>query len=316
MKWCKKTIPDAFKGVSDTQLQAQYKAANDNLIAALNDYQTFIKTRILPNTKSDFAIGRDNFVKKLAFEEMEDEDLDKLLARGYDELHRLQRRFKSVAAQIDDKVSTRECFEEISKHHPQPDQLVFGTSAVLDGLRNFCLDKEIVSIPSKEQVTVAETPSFLRALTFASMDTPGPYETHAKEAYYYVTPAEKDWDAKRIEEHMRFYSYPDLINTSVHEAYPGHYVQFLWEKSAPSKVRKLLGCSSNAEGWAHYCEEMMIEAGLPAVTLPGDSGTKAGLKIGVNSASRCAFAGLPIYCRHRDALQKFELQRWCSLLYE
>ena len=70
-----------------------------------------------------------------------------------------------------------------------------------------------------------------------------------------------------------------MINTSVHEAYPGHYVQFLWGKSAPSKVRKLLGCSSNAEGWAHYCEEMMIEEGLTKVTLAGDGGKDAGLKL-------------------------------------
>ena len=278
----KTTIPDAFKSVSDEKLNARYKAANEALLKELADYQTFIKEKILPNSKADFAIGKENFAKKLAYDEMETEDLDKLLAAGYDELHRLQKRFKETAEKINPKVSTAECFEEISKHHPKPDDLVKSTAGVLDGLRSFCLDKGIVTIPSKEQTAVAETPSFLRALTFASMDTPGPYETNAKEAFYYVTPAEKNWDAKRIEEHMRFYSYPDLINTSVHEAYPGHYVQFLWQKTAPSKVRKLLGCSSNAEGWAHYCEEMMLEEGLQKVSLPGatEEGDKnAGLKL-------------------------------------
>ncbi len=275
----KVTIPAAFKDVSDAKLTTRFKAATEALLKEIESYQKFVKEEVLPKSKSDFAIGRDFFAKKLAYEEMETEDLDKLLARGYDELHRLQKRFKEVAAQINPNLSTRDCFEEISKNHPKPDELVKSTAAVLDGLRGFCLDKGIVTIPSKEQVTVAETPSFLRALTFASMDTPGPYETRAKEAYYYVTPTEKDWDAKRVEEHMRFYSYPDLINTSVHEAYPGHYVQFLWQKSAPSKVRKVLGCSSNAEGWAHYCEEMMIEEGLPKVTLAGDSGKDAGLKL-------------------------------------
>ncbi|MBU6453636.1 MAG: DUF885 family protein [Cyanobacteria bacterium REEB67] len=275
----KVTIPAAFKDVKETMILKKYHDANDALIKALGDYETFIKVEILPKTKPDFAIGRDNFVKKLAYDEMETEDLDVLLKRGYDELHRLQKRFKEVAYQINPKLSTSACFEEISKHHPRPERLVSGTASVLDGLRSFCLDKGIVSIPSKEQVTVAETPSFLRALTFASMDTPGPYESQAKEAYYYVTPAEKEWDAKRIEEHMRFYSYPDLINTSVHEAYPGHYVQFLWEQSAPSKTRKLLGCSSNAEGWAHYCEEMMIQEGLPAVAanlIAASDGGKSG----------------------------------------
>jgi uncharacterized protein (DUF885 family) len=275
----KVTIPAAFKDVKDEMILKRYHDANDALVKALGDYETFIKVEILPKAKPDFAIGRDNFVKKLAYDEMETEDLDVLLKRGYDELLRLQKRFEDVANQINPKALTVACFEEISKHHPTPDHLVSGTASVLDGLRSFCLDKGIVTIPSKEQVTVAETPSFLRALTFASMDTPGPYESKAKEAYYYVTPPEKEWDAKRIEEHMRFYSYPDLINTSVHEAYPGHYVQFLWEQSAPSKTRKLLGCSSNAEGWAHYCEEMMIQEGLPAAAsslVTASNGAKVG----------------------------------------
>jgi uncharacterized protein (DUF885 family) len=275
----KTTIPTAFKDVKDEALMARYKAANDKLLKEIADYETFIKTSILPASCEPFAIGRDAFVKKIAYEEMEDEDLDVLLKRGYDELHRLQGRFKAVSHEINPALSTSDCFAEVAKSHPTPDQLVPGTAAVLDGLRSFCLDKNLVTIPSKEQVTVAETPSFLRALTFASMDTPGPYETKAKEAYYYVTPAEKDWDAKHVEEHMRFYSYADLINTSVHEAYPGHYVQFLWQKTAPTKVRKLLGCSSNAEGWAHYCEEMAIQEGLGNVALPGATGDKAALKL-------------------------------------
>ena len=275
----KTTIPTAFKDVKDEALVSRYKAANDKLLKELADYETFIKTSILPASCEPFAIGRNSFVKKIAYEEMETEDLDVLLKRGYDELHRLQGRFKAVSHEINPALSTFECFEEVAKSHPAPDQLVPSTAAVLDGLRSFCLDKNLVTIPSKEQVTVAETPSFLRALTFASMDTPGPFETKAKEAFYYVTPAEKDWDAKHVEEHMRFYSYADLINTSVHEAYPGHYVQFLWQKTAPTKVRKLLGCSSNAEGWAHYCEEMAIQEGLGSVALPGAKVDKAALKL-------------------------------------
>jgi uncharacterized protein (DUF885 family) len=108
---------------------------------------------------------------------------------------------------------------------------------------------------------VEETPPFMRALTFASMDTPGPYETVAKEAYFNVTLPESSWTPQETEEHMEAFNRGTVISTAVHEVYPGHYIQFLWLFSAPTKVRKLLGCSSNAEGWAHYSEQMMLDEG-------------------------------------------------------
>lgn len=266
----KTTIPAAFAS-ANPELKEKFEKANAKLIAELISYQTFVKEKVLPNAHGQFAIGEVAYRKKLAFDEMEDEKLDVILANGYKELRRLQARFKQLAHEINPKVSALECFESIASDHPQPDKLVSSTANVLDRIATFIEEKKIVTIPSKDRVTVAESPSFMRALTFASMDTPGPYEDTAKEAFYYVTPVESDWDKKRIEEHMRFFSYADLINTSVHEAYPGHYVQFLWVKHAPSKVRKLLGCSSNAEGWAHYCEQLMMEQGLPAASSePGE----------------------------------------------
>lgn len=258
----KTTIPEAFVKVQDEALKARFKTAQEKLLVALESYEKYLKEDLLPKTRTSYAIGEDFYAKKLLYDEMEDEKLSVILANGYKELHRLQGRFDSVAKEINPKLSPSKVFEEIAKEHPTNEALVSSTQACLDRLRDYCEKENICTIPSQDKVTVAESPSFYRALTFASMDTPGPYEDKAKEAFYYVTPAEKEWDPKRIEEHLRFFSYADIINTSVHEAYPGHYVQFLWVKHAPSKVRKLLGCSSNAEGWAHYCEEMMVEEGL------------------------------------------------------
>ena len=93
------------------------------------------------------------------------------------------------------------------------------------------------------------------------MDTPGPYEKVAKEAFFNVTLPEKSWTPEHVEEHLEGFNRGTIASTSIHETYPGHYVQFLWVQSAPSKVRKLLGANSNAEGWAHYCEQMMIDEG-------------------------------------------------------
>jgi uncharacterized protein (DUF885 family) len=109
---------------------------------------------------------------------------------------------------------------------------------------------------------VEATPPFMMALVFAAMDTPGTFETKAKEAFYFVTVPSRDWTKEHTEEHMRFYSYDDLLNTSVHEAYPGHYVQFLFVKDLSSKVRKILASTSYEEGWAHYCEQMMLDEGF------------------------------------------------------
>ena len=101
----------------------------------------------------------------------------------------------------------------------------------------------------------------MRALTFASMDTPGPFEKVATEAYFNVTVPDAHATPAQIEEHMTAFNRGTIISTAVHEAYPGHYIQFLWMAQAPTKVRKLLGAASNAEGWAHYCEQMMLDEG-------------------------------------------------------
>jgi uncharacterized protein (DUF885 family) len=104
----------------------------------------------------------------------------------------------------------------------------------------------------------------MRATTFASMDPPGPFETHSKKAYFNVTLPEKDWTPEHIAGHMAQFNVGTIVSTSVHEAYPGHYVQFLWTPQFGSTIRKVLGANTNIEGWAHYCEQMMLDQGYAA----------------------------------------------------
>jgi uncharacterized protein (DUF885 family) len=125
----------------------------------------------------------------------------------------------------------------------------------------FIRSHRIVTIPSDVQPTLEETPPFMRATTQASMDPPGPFETHSTKAYFNVTLPEKGWTPERVAEHMAAFNIGTIVSTSVHEAYPGHYVQFLWTPEFPSKIRKLLGANTNIEGWAHYCEQMMLDEG-------------------------------------------------------
>ena len=128
-------------------------------------------------------------------------------------------------------------------------------------LRDFIVAKKIVTIPSPVLPILEETPPFERALTSASMDTPGPFEMIAKQAYFNVTLPEKDWKPERVEDYLRSFNRGTIMSTATHEAYPGHYVQFLWMQNVQSRVRKLIGANSNAEGWAHYCEQMILDEG-------------------------------------------------------
>ena len=258
----KKSVPEAFKSVTDEKLQSELAEVNAQAVAELAAYERFLKDDLLPRSTGQFALGEKLYSQKLLLEEMVDTPIDALLARGETELRRLQAEFEATARQIDRERPPRVVFESLSSDHPAASRLITSVSGVLEDIRKFCVDKEIVTIPSEERVKVDETPPFARALSFASMDTPGPFETKAREAYYFVTLPEPTWTKTKAEEHMRAFSTYDLLNTSVHEAYPGHYVQFLWVPHVPSKVRKVIGCGSNAEGWAHYCEQMMVDEGF------------------------------------------------------
>ena len=256
------SLVERFKPVADKKLQAEFQATNNAVISQLKDYKKFLQQDLLPRSKNNFALGADHFARKLLFEEMVDTSLDQLLADGEAELKRLQKEFIKTAAEIDPSRSAREVFSDAARDHTAPEQLVSSVKSVLNQLRTFCLDKNIVTIPSDDRIEVLETPPFMRALTLASLDAPGPFEQKARDAYYYVTLPEPGWKPAQIEEHMHSFSKTDIINTSVHEAFPGHFVQWLWERQAPSKTTRILESDSNVEGWAHYCEQMMIEEGL------------------------------------------------------
>jgi uncharacterized protein (DUF885 family) len=254
-------VPAAFSAVKDPELLANFKAANSQAIAALQSYQDFLQKSVVPHATGDFRIGAENYRKKLLYEEMVDVPLDHLLEIGYADLHRNQQHLKEVAAQIDPHRSLDDVLSDLRHDHPPADQLLQSFRDVLNGLRQFIEQKKIVTIPSTVLPIVEETPPFERALTTASMDTPGAYENKATEAMFNVTTAEPSWKPDRIEDWMEGFSRGTIISTSIHEAYPGHYVQFLWIKQAPSKTRKLTACGSNAEGWAHYTEQMMLDEG-------------------------------------------------------
>ena len=151
----------------------------------------------------------------------------------------------------------------LSDEHPTADDLIPSVRRSVEEARQFLVEQgdrhDPVARSARGSRRRRPTPA---SGSFASMDTPGPYETKATEAFYYVTPVEKDWDAKHEEEHLRLYNPPVVAMINVHEAYPGHYLQFLYAPRFPTKTRKLVFCGTNVEGWAHYTEQMMVDEGF------------------------------------------------------
>lgn len=256
-----KDVPEAFKDVRDDKLLGEFHKTNAAVIHVLEGYEKWLKNDLLPRSQGDFRLGEENYRKKLRYDEMVDLPLDKLLEIGMADLRRNQQRYKETAALLDPKQTPQQILEQLGKDHPAPEKLLQSFRDVLGGLKAYIQEKKIITIPSEVMPIVEETPPFGRALTFASMDTPGPYETKAKEAYLNVTLPETNWTPDQVAEHMAGFTYGTIISTAVHEAYPGHYIQFLWTPYAPSKIRKLLGATTDVEGWAHYCEQMMLDEG-------------------------------------------------------
>jgi uncharacterized protein (DUF885 family) len=254
-------VPLAFADAKDAALNTEFTSTNAKVVEALKGYEDWLKTDLLPRSKGEFRIGADTFSKKLAYDEMVDTPLDKLLEIGFADLNKNKAEFNRIAKELEPDKDPRAVLEELGKNHPAPDQLLQTFRETFDGLIHFIRAKNIVTIPSEVRPILEETPPFMRATTFASMDTPGPFEQHATEAYFNVTLPEPSMTPTEVEGFMHAFNVGTVISTAVHEAYPGHYVQFLWVPRAPSRVRKLLGASSNAEGWAHYCEQMMLDEG-------------------------------------------------------
>jgi uncharacterized protein (DUF885 family) len=254
-------VPLAFADAKDPALKAEFAQTNSAVIAALNSYQTWLKTDLLPKSNGDFRIGAETFSKKLQYDEMVDLPLDKLLQIGWADLRKNQQHFNEVAKELEPAKEPKAVLEQLGQNHPAPDQLLNSFRATFDGLLAFIRSHHIVTIPSDVRPIVEETPPFMRATTFASMDTPGPFEKHATEAYFNVTLPDPSMKPAEVEGFMHSFNVGTVISTAVHEAYPGHYVQFLWVPQAPSRVRKLLGANTDVEGWAHYCEQMMLDEG-------------------------------------------------------
>lgn len=262
-------VPSAFTDADDAQAKGDFAKSNAAVIDALKSYGAWMRQDLLPRSNGDFRLGADTFAKKLRYDEMVDIPLPRLLEIAYADLHKNQTEFARIAKEVDPSKTPQEVLAELATIHPAPDKLLDAFHSQFASLIAFINTDHIITIPSPVEPTLEETPPFARATTQASMDPPGPFETHSNKAYFNVTLPERSWTPAHIAEHMAAFNVGTITSTAIHEAYPGHYIQFLWQDQFPSKIRKLIGANTNVEGWAHYCEQMMLDEGyLPPGVKP------------------------------------------------
>jgi uncharacterized protein (DUF885 family) len=311
----RRNLTAAFEGVKDERIQAEFDDANRKAATALGEYASWLERERLPKATPEFAIGEEKLHRFLADTELVDIPPSKILEMGLAKLKQEQIAFAEAAKQIDPNKSPMEVFREIQKEHAAPENLIHDVAGNLENIRKFVVSHHLIAISSEVRAQVKETPQYRRATSFASMDTPGPFEKRAPEAYFYVTPVENDWSPLQKEEWLSAFNNYTADLVAIHEAYPGHYVQFLrLNASGATKVEKIFGTYGFVEGWAHYCEQMMIEQGYGASPAPMPTASPS--KRGSPSPTPTPLPAEEVQRRaakYRMAQSDEALLRWCRL---
>lgn len=246
--------------VADPALMSAFARANRAAVAAYRAFIGVLRGHLV-NASPEMALGAAHLRGQLATAELVDRSLDELLALGEEDLARNHARMAEVAARLG--TSPERAMADLGRDHPPLEAILERTRVLNEELRQFVIEHDVVTVPDASRCQVQETQPYMRNGS-AYMDVPGPFESGPLEAYFYLTLPDPAWPQAQIEAWLAKQSLPGLANTAIHEAWPGHFLQFLHLRAAPTKVSKLFPCTSFVEGWAHYAEEMMLEEGYHA----------------------------------------------------
>src|SRR5438874_9986303 len=238
LKFIEHELPRAFATVDDLHLLGDLADAQTEASQAIGAYLEHLETEVAPRARASFRLGRDKFEQKLKLDEGLAMPIDRLLAIATRELEATQEAFKALAGRMNggDPLET---WARTKAKHPAPGELVSVGREQLEELATFLERQALVTLPAGEPITVAPTPEFYR-WSFASMWTPGPFETKPTRAYYYLTDVDPAWPADRQEEHLRDFNFPTLWSISIHEVYPGHFLHYQHLRRVVCEVRKSL----------------------------------------------------------------------------
>ncbi len=271
LKFINEDLPRAFSRLDDLHILGDLADASVEAAAAVEAWAGHLERDLAPRSKGSFRLGQEKFEQKLRLDEGISLGAERLLDVAMRELRGTQDEFRRAASRLNG-VDPIAAWTKTKADHPAAGQLVPAAQQQLAELANFIIRNDIVSMPEGEPVSVAPTPRFYR-WTLASMWTPGPFESKPMQAFYYITDVDPAWPPERQDEYLRDFNYGALWAISMHEVFPGHFLHYQHLRQVQSKLRKSVLFSSAAfvEGWAHYCEQMMVEEGFrrndPAVRL-------------------------------------------------
>lgn len=265
MSFIDRDLPKAFGTVDDLHLLADLADASTEAVQSIGAYVEFLENELRPRARASFRLGHDRFTEKLRLDEGIQLPVDRLLAIAERELAATQEVFRTLAGRLNGGDPIESWRRAKAQMHPAPGHLIETARRQLTELATFLERNPVLSMPDAADmdVEVAPTPEFFR-WSSASMWTPGPFESKPSRAVYYLTDADPAWPQERQLEHLRDLNEPTLWNISIHEVYPGHFLHYQHLRRVASKARRstLLAPTSYIEGWAHYCEQMMLEAGF------------------------------------------------------
>ncbi|HZT83616.1 MAG TPA: DUF885 domain-containing protein [Gemmataceae bacterium] len=253
------------------------------VVAALKEYQQFLEKDLLPRSKGDWRIGKEKFCKKLELELDAGLTADEVLKEAETEFARVEREMYVVARQLwaqaypgkplppDDAEGRRAAITQVlaryNRDHGKVEDLVKDARATVERVKKFIAAKDILRLPEPDRCRVIEMPEFQRGNTIAYLNPSPPLDPKAS-SHYAVSPPPRDWDARRVASFMEEYNAHMLQILTIHEGYPGHYVQLEYSNRHPSFIRRVLQSGVFAEGWAVYTEQMMLDQGYGGGSLP------------------------------------------------
>ena len=257
-------LPLAFDAQKGTPLMDSLTQAASVARPLITAYADYLERDLLPRATGDYKVGAAAVARRYRAEELIDQPLPSLVAIGERELAVYQRQFIAAAARLAPGRDAQDVWREVRRDHPKRGDVVSATQKLVDSLTAFVIEKGLAVVPAGERVVVAPAQPF--DLGFASMHASPPLENPPVKSFYYITDAGADLPVDQQEAWLERYNYASLINTSAHEAMPGHWLHSTYMRRTPGKVRRIwIGLnpfpqpSSGQDGWAHYGEQLMIE---------------------------------------------------------
>jgi uncharacterized protein (DUF885 family) len=260
--YCSGELLTALAGVKNDTLMTAFRSANQGAIGAINDFVQWLQKEKLPKAHVHYALGETLYRRFLYNNEMVTLTPEQVLAIGLAGLKKEQAVFTAAAHTINPGKPAIEVYHDMEKEHPTADSLIPESKKHVEAIRQYLIDHQICTMPSPVRIQVKETPLYARETSTASCDVPGPFETKAREAYYYITPVDSKWTAQQKEDWLASFNYYTTDVVTIHEAYPGHYTQLLHlNASSATRIEKIFNSYAFVEGWAHYTEKMMLDQG-------------------------------------------------------